>query len=79
MIEIMPGKIAEARVIAGRVIMDRRRRLTVADWITHNGHHQTGNILSTAAAGWKVVGAGDFSGDGTSDVILQNGGTVVDW
>jgi hypothetical protein len=34
---------------------------------------------STAAAGWTVVGTGDFTGSGTSDVLLQNGGTVVDW
>jgi hypothetical protein len=26
-----------------------------------------------------VVGTGDYNGDGTSDVLLQNGGTVVDW
>jgi hypothetical protein len=29
--------------------------------------------------GWKVVGAGEFSGDDTSDVLLQNGRTLVDW
>ena len=32
-----------------------------------------------SGASWKVVGAGDFTGDGTSDVLLQNGGAVVDW
>jgi uncharacterized repeat protein (TIGR03803 family) len=52
---------------------------TVADWIMQNGQYETGNILSTAAAGWNVVGTGDFTGNGTSDVLLQNGGSVVDW
>ena len=28
---------------------------------------------------YTVVGTGDYNGDGTSDVLLQNGGTVVDW
>jgi hypothetical protein len=44
-----------------------------------NGQYASGNVLSTAAAGWTVVGTGDYNGDGTSDVSLQNGGTVVDW
>jgi hypothetical protein len=44
-----------------------------------NGKYVSGNALTTGAAGWTVVGTGDFNGDGTSDVLLQNGGTVVDW
>jgi hypothetical protein len=47
--------------------------------LMENGQYSGGNILSTAAAGWTVVGTGDFTGSGTSDVLLQNGGTVVDW
>jgi hypothetical protein len=44
-----------------------------------NGQYAGGNVLSTNAAGWKVVGTGDYNGDGTSDILLQNGGAVVDW
>jgi hypothetical protein len=35
--------------------------------------------LTTNATGWDIVGTGDFTGNGTDDVLLQNGGTVVDW
>jgi hypothetical protein len=44
-----------------------------------DGAYQSGNVLTTGAAGWNVVGTGDFTGGGTDDVLLQNGGTVVDW
>ena len=30
------------------------------------------NYLSGGAAGWKVVGAADFNGDGVPDLIWQN-------
>ena len=52
---------------------------TVADWIIQNGQYEGGNILSTAAAGWNVVGTGDFTGNGADDVLLQSGGAVADW
>ena len=52
---------------------------TVVDWLMNNGLYQSGNVLTTAATGWDVVGTGDFTGSGVSDPLLQNGGTVVDW
>ena len=51
----------------------------VVDWLMKNGAYQSGHVLSTAAAGWTVVGTGDFSGNGVADVLLQNGGSVIDW
>jgi hypothetical protein len=33
-----------------------------------------------AAFGFHVVGTGDFNGDGTTDILLQNGGgTLAEW
>jgi hypothetical protein len=52
---------------------------TVVDWIMQNGLYSTGNVLTTGATGFSVVGSADFNGDGTADALLQNGGTVVDW
>jgi uncharacterized protein YukJ len=52
---------------------------TVVDWIIRDGAYQSGNVLTTGAAGWNVVGTGDFTGNGMDDVLLQNGGTVADW
>jgi hypothetical protein len=52
---------------------------SVVDWLMQNGQYSSGNVLTTGASGWSVVGAGDFTGSGVSDALLQNGGTVVDW
>jgi hypothetical protein len=30
-------------------------------------------------ANWNVVGTGDYNGDGTSDILLQNGSSVTAW
>jgi uncharacterized protein YukJ len=52
---------------------------TVVDWIIQNGLYSSGNVLTTGATGYSVVGTGDFNRDGTSDILLQDDSTVVDW
>jgi hypothetical protein len=36
-------------------------------------------VLANGASDWQVVGTGNFAANGICDVVLQNGGTVVDW
>jgi hypothetical protein len=52
---------------------------TIVDWLMQNGQYSSGNVLTFGAVGWQVVGTGDFTGNGTDGVLLQNGGTVADW
>ena len=57
---------------------------TVIDWILNpsSGALQSQNVISVGDPSnyFEVVGTGDYNGDGTSDLILQNtGGKVVDW
>jgi len=48
-------------------------------WYTGGTNHATitgGDFIAVAPlAGWKVVGVGDFNGDGKSDLVFQNQGT----
>jgi hypothetical protein len=44
---------------------------SITDWVMQNGQYAGGNVLSTAAAGWNVVGTGDFIGNGADDILLQ--------
>jgi hypothetical protein len=48
----------------------------IAYWYTSGADNATipgGNFVNTTpAAGWKVVGVGDFNGDGKSDLVFQN-------
>ena len=30
-------------------------------------------------AGWNVIGTGDYTGDGTSDLLLQSGSNMMIW
>jgi serralysin len=52
----------------------------VVTWTMLNGAWNAGAFVG-AAAGWSVVGTGDFNGDGTADVLLKNNttGDIVDW
>ena len=52
----------------------------VLDWIMNNRVYQSGNVLSTGAAGWNVVGTGDFTGQRHRRCAAANGGgTLIDW
>jgi hypothetical protein len=54
----------------------RRRTYEVKNCrATANIYNEIGNTL-----GYGVVGTGDYNGDGTSDILLQNAnGNVIDW
>jgi V8-like Glu-specific endopeptidase len=63
-------------------------QLTTADWsqieswVSQDGYSigtGGGGSGGSLGAGWNVVGTGDFTGNGTDDVLLQNGGSVVNW
>jgi hypothetical protein len=57
---------------------------TLLDWTLSNGRFESQNLIQKAGAninpGWTYVGNGDFTGDGTSDLLFEytNGG-LSDW
>jgi hypothetical protein len=60
---------------------------TVRDWLGHytSPGQSDGSFIGNVAkvnilTDWHIIGTGDFNGDGTVDVLLQNAnGTVRDW
>ena len=44
-----------------------------------NGTKVGADIIGNLPTGWNVIGIGDFNGDGTSDLLLQNGSALGDW
>jgi hypothetical protein len=56
-------------------------RLT--DWLgAANGGFQPNstNLLDNVSADWKIVGVGDFNGDGNADILWRNDdGRITDW
>ena len=55
----------------------------VTDWIAQaNGgfYGNSSNFLAQLDAGWKIVGTGDFNGDGRSDILWRSdSGLLTDW
>jgi hypothetical protein len=52
----------------------------VTDWLISNGSLSSSTAITTGlSAGWNIVGTGDYNGNGTSDILLQNGGSLTDW
>jgi Ca2+-binding RTX toxin-like protein len=53
----------------------------VDTWLINNGQMTGGAALSTLSTAWQFAGTGDFTGNGTSDVLWQNvpSGEVDTW
>ena len=48
-------------------------------WLTQEDGSMEWADLDTLPDGFEIVGAGDFNGDGTDDVLLKNGGYYGSW
>src|SRR5262249_2709616 len=55
----------------------------VAEWKMSNGAVAANgvSVIGSSPTNWQIAGAGDFNGDGTSDIVWRDGNTgqVADW
>jgi ELWxxDGT repeat protein len=53
----------------------------VDTWLVTNGQVTGGTVVSSVSTAWRFAGAGDITGNGTSDVVWQNAstGAVESW
>jgi hypothetical protein len=58
------------------LVLQNRNDNSIVYWYADGANHATitggDNVYPTPAAGWKVVGIGDFNADGKSDLVFQN-------
>lgn len=54
---------------------------TLTDWFLQNGTYAGSTSIGTIPSGWSLKSAGDFNGDGTTDLLFQDSatGTLADW
>ena len=63
------------------VILHNTSTLDTRDWLMAGGIVGTNLVLGNSPAGWKIIGTGDFNGDGIGDLIYENTSTgeLRDW
>ncbi len=67
------------RAISSGTTQARRR---IGDWTMSDGNRSSAWTYLGQGNGWKVVGSGDYNGDGTSDILwynAQHSRRIGDW